>query len=415
MSPQTHQLPHQSRPFVIDPEGSDILGEVAALREQGDVVRVELPGAVPAWSVTGFETGRRLLADPRVSKDPRRHWPAWTSGAVPADWPLAAWVTIRSMFTAYGAEHTRLRKLVSGSFTKHRTEALRPAVARITGELIDRLGALPTGQPLDLRREFAGPLPAAVIGELFRVPESLRPELSLLFHRLFDTSADGAEAGMLVERVHALVGKLITDKRARPGDDLTSRLIKSQETRGGFSDLEIRDTLVHLLSAGYETTVNLIDQAVHALLTHPEQLELARSGRASWSDVVEESLRWQAPAAHLMLRFAVEDIALGETTIRRGDAILVSVAAAGRDPKVHGRDADRFDITRPTRHTHLTFGHGVHFCMGAPLARMEATIALPALFERFPGLRLAVPPRELLPLPSFISNGHRRLPVLTGA
>lgn len=404
-------------PYVIDPSGSDIQGEAARLRGQGPAVPVVLPGGVRAWSVAGAAAAKQVMADPRVSKDPVRHWPAWNSGEVSTDWPLAMFVSIRSMFTAYGAEHSRLRKLVSGAFTARRTAALRPAVERAAAELLDQLdqtAAREPGRPFDLRAEYAGPLPARVICELFGVPVAARAGLCAVFDELFDTSADTAAVRAAAGRLYAILAEVVAGKRETPGDDLTSGLLAAQreaaESDAPLEEQELLDTLVHLLSAGYETTVNLIDHAVHALLTHPDQLDLVLSGRAEWADVVEETLRWQPAAASYMLRYAVEDLDLGGAVVPRGEAIVVNSAGVGRDPEVHGPDADRFDITRPTRRGHLSFGHGVHHCPGAPLARMEAVIALSALFGRFPGLSLATA-EGLRPLPSFISNGHRELPL----
>jgi cytochrome P450 len=157
--------------------------------------------------------------------------------------------------------------------------------------------------------------------------------------------------------------------------------------------------------------VNLLDQAVTAMLTHPDQLALVRSGQRSWADVVEETLRWQAPVPYLPLRYAVEDIDVDGIHIPKGDAILPAYAAAGRDPEQHGATADDFDVTRDGKQHHA-FGYGVHHCLGAPLARLEAEVALPALFDRFPDLALAVPPAELTPMHSFLSNGHTSLPTL---
>ncbi|MET9295192.1 cytochrome P450 [Streptomyces sp. NPDC003077] len=402
----------------IDAAGQDIQGEAARIRRGGTAVPVELPGGVRAWAVADPAAIRHLFTSPDVSKDAVRHWPAWTNGEVPEDWALSMWVSIRSMFTAYGPEHTRLRKLVSSSFTAHRTKALYPAVRAIATELLDELAALPAGGALDLRARFAVPLPARVICELFGVPRHRRDELCEIFDHLFDTSADAAVIARSAASLYRILGELVDAKRKNPGDDLTSGLVLKQRASledgddAPLDDQELLDTLVHLLSAGYETTVNLIDHAVHALLTHPDQLELVRSGRASWEDVVEETLRWEPAAANLMLRYAVEDVDLGDVVIPRGEAILLSVAGAGRDRRAHGEDADRFDVTRPTRREHLAFGHGVHHCLGAPLARMEAVVALSTLFTRFPDLSLAVPSGALQPVASFISNGHRELPVL---
>ncbi len=181
------------------------------------------------------------------------------------------------------------------------------------------------------------------------------------------------------------------------------------ESASQLSETELVDTLLLLISAGHETTVNLLDNAIHLLLTHPEQLAHVRAGRASWNDVIEEALRLRSPVANLPLRYAVEDVQAGDVLIRKGDAIITAYAAAGRDSAVHGADADVFDVTR-TNKDHLAFGHGVHFCLGAPLARMEAAIALPRLFDRFPDLALAEPAGGLRQVQSFISNGHLTLP-----
>ncbi|MDH6708178.1 hypothetical protein P3T27_004917 [Kitasatospora sp. MAA19] len=192
---------------------------------------------------------------------------------------------------------------------------------------------------------------------------------------------------------------------------VTARDTEGEGEAAALTEQELRDTLLLVVSAGYETTVNLIDNGIALLLTHPDQLAEVRAGRARWSDVVEEALRHDAPVAHLPLRYAVEDIRLSdEVTIRRGEAILAAYAAAGRHPCRYGDTGDAFDVTRPVK-DHLAFGHGPHFCLGAPLARMEAETALRRLFERFPDLALA-PGAELAPVASLISNGHRSLPVL---
>ncbi|MEH1016417.1 cytochrome P450 [Micromonospora sp. CPCC 206060] len=402
----------QSR-LVIDPKGHDIHGEAARLREKGPVVRVELPDGVEAWAVSSPDLLRQLLTDPRVSKDPRRHWPAWINGDISPQWPLFTWVAVQNMFTAYGVEHKRLRTLVAKAFTARRTAALRPRIEEITVDLLNQVAE--AGQRagvVDLREEFARPLPVQVISELLGLPDDKREELRSIVDSVFHTSADPEEVTATYARLYAVLGELVAIKRTSPGDDMTSGLIAAHEDEGGtrLSEQELLDTLLLMISAGHETTVNLIDNAIHALLTHPEQRAHVVEGRASWDDVIEETLRRDAPVASLPLRYAVEDITLDDTVIRKGEAILAAYAAAGRHPERYGADADRFDVTRADKE-HLAFGYGVHHCLGAPLGRLEARIALPALFERFPGLTLAVPPQELQPVESFISNGHRALPV----
>ncbi|MFT7837892.1 cytochrome P450 [Saccharothrix sp. BKS2] len=377
---------------------------------RGPATLVELPGKVVAWSVTGQETLRRLLGDPRVSKDPRQHWPAYTSGGISEDWPLHLWVSVQNMFTAYGNDHRRLRSLVAKAFTARRVAAMRPWIEQITHRLLDGLDA--AEQPVDLRERFAYPIPIEVICQLFGVRDEARARLRKVVDGVFDTTITAEAAQANAAQLYGIMHELVAAKREDPGDDLTSGLIAVREDDGSkLEEAELVDTLILVISAGYETTVNLLDQAITALLTHPEQLAAVRAGTSGWADVIEEALRWQAPIANLPLRYAVEDVELGDgVVIRRGEAILAAYAAAGRDRSVHGDTADEFDITRADK-THLAFGYGVHYCLGSPLARMEAEIALPALFARFPGMELAVAPHELKPTHSFISNGHESLPV----
>ncbi len=368
---------------------------------------------MPAWAVSEFEVLKDLLKDPRVSKDPRRHWPAWQRGEHQDTW-LRSWVGVTNMLSTFGDDHRRLRKLVAPAFTARRTAAMRPRVEQITADLLDRIEEEAAGGgPVDLRTTLAHPLPMLVICELFGVPEEAREEVKRLIGRVMDTTLTPEEAARTAADIETALGALVALKREQPGDDLTSLLVSARDDEGShLAEKELLDTLLLMIGAGHETTVNLIGNAVHALLTHPEQLAAVRGGEAGWDDVIEETLRWAPSISNLPLRFAVEDITLPDgTVIEQGDAILTTLAAAGRDPLKYGPTAARFDIRR-TDTEHLSFGHGVHFCMGAPLARLEARTALPALFARFPRMRLAVEEKEIAQVPSFIAYGHATLPVL---
>ncbi|SFE66719.1 Cytochrome P450 [Actinopolyspora alba] len=362
--------------------------------------------------MTSHRRLRELLADNRVSKDPRQHWPSWINGEIPDDWALASWVAVRNMFTAHGQEHRRLRSLVSKAFTPRRIAAMRPFVETKTNELLDELAALPTRGGVDLRERFAYPLPISVICHLFGVPDDARPALRRVVDGVFDTSATPEQVQATQYELYTLLNELVATKRAEPADDLTSVLLRARdENESRLDERELVDTLILLIGAGHETTVNLLDHAITAVLRHPDQLAMVREGSVSWEQVVTETLRWQAPLANVPLRYAVEDIEFDGVVIRAGEPILAGYAAAGRDPERYERP-DEFDVTRPDNGDHLAFGHGAHYCLGAPLARLEAEVALPALFERFPGMRLAVGGSELRPAGGFIANGHATLPVM---
>ncbi|MEU3171807.1 cytochrome P450 [Streptomyces sp. NPDC086080] len=413
----TSQSPLTDCPYRLDGTGSDIHGEAAALRDHGPATRVLLPGdtPIPAWSITDPGLIRRLLTHPDISKDAHQHWPAYINGEIPETWPLRIWVDVRNALSSYGTEHRRLRRPLATAFATRRVRALIPQIEEIARTLLDEVAAAGPDQVVDLREKFAWRLPLLVVNVLLGVPDDLHDDFRDAVGALFVTNATPEAAAAAGQRVYELIWQLVDRKRKTPGDDVTSALVAAH-AEGELSDQELADSFVLLIGAGHETTVSLLDHAVTNLLTHPDQLHQATSGHTPWEQVVDEALRLEAPIATIIMRFAVRDVTDEPTgiTFAQGDALVINYAAAGRDPGIHGPDADRFDPSRPTAHQHLAFGHGAHMCLGAELARIEARIALDALFTRFPNMRLAVEADQLQPLPSFISNGHQGLPVHLG-
>lgn len=394
---------------VLETTGRDLHGEASKLRAQGPI-KVELPGGVQAWSINSHQHILQILGDPNVTKSARNHWPDFIDGTIPQDWEMISWVAMDNMVTAYGKDHVRLRKLVGGAFTSRRTEAIRPRVQQLATLLLDRLAAAPTGHPVDLREAFAYPLPAMVVADLIGMDETARAATAKVIDMMVDTTVTPEQAQAVLTGWRTAMADLIAEKRANRGEDITSDLIAACDEDGSrLSEQELADTIFAILGAGSETTINFFDNAITALLSEPSQLALLRSGRATWDDVIEETLRVESPLANLPLRYAVTDIEVGGVLISQGDPILVNYAAVGRDPDLHDR-AEEFDLLRGDKR-HLSFGYGPHYCLGAGVARMVATVGLNALFTRFPNLRLAVAPSELQPLPTFIMNGHRALPI----
>ncbi|MFF8962484.1 cytochrome P450 [Streptomyces globisporus] len=400
--------------ITIDPMVQDLDGETVRLRDAGVLARIDLLG-VPAWTVTRHAEARQLLVDPRLVKDIDA-WGLWQSGVVTRAWPLIGMIDAgRSMFTVDGAEHRRLRTKTSQALTPRRLEAIRPDIEKFTDELLDALDAA-RGEDgvVDLKAVFAQPLPMKVVGMLMGVDESQHAMLTRQYKAFFSMLTPQDERLSLLAALDVFYTDLVRERTARPTDDLTSALILAEEGGEPLTEEEVVGNLKAMVAAGHETTIGLVLNAVRALLSHPDQLRKVLDGEIGWDAVVEETLRWDTPTTHLLMRFATEDIAVGDAVIRTGEGVVISYRAIGRDFEQHGPDADVFDITRPTRNRHMTFGHGPHICPGAALSRVEAGIALPALFARFPGLRLAVPDEEITKLPVMTQNDMAAFPVLLG-
>ncbi|MEW2396858.1 cytochrome P450 [Streptomyces sp. NPDC046862] len=398
--------------IVLDPFVSDLDGESDALRAAGPLAAVELPGGVPVWAVTHHAEARQLLTDPRLVKD-INVWGAWQRGEIPPDWPLIGLANPgRSMLTVDGVDHRRLRTLVAQALTPRRVEGMRENISKLTEDLLDRL---PTdGSVVDLKAEFAYPLPMYVVADLMGLDRSRLPRIKVLFEKFFSTQTPPEEVVATLTELARIMAETVPVKRARPGDDLTSALIQASEDGDHLTDEEIVSTLQLMVAAGHETTISLIVNAVVNLSTHPEQRAMVLSGEADWSAVIEETLRYSTPTSHVLIRFATEDVPVGDTVLPAGDALIVSYAAIGRDEAAHGGSAGAFDITRPTAGRHISFGYGPHVCPGAALSRLEAGVALPALYARFPALELAVPAEALRNKPVVTQNDLYELPVRLG-
>ncbi|MFE0648337.1 cytochrome P450 [Streptomyces sp. NPDC059534] len=369
----------------------------AKLREAGPVHEVRMPDGFQFWLVVGHEEGRAALADPRLAKSPS------VIGVKP---PEADIIGVH-LLAADAPDHTRLRRLVTAEFTGRRVESLRPRIERLTHELADAME--PAGRA-DLVDAYAFPLPITVICELLGVPAEDRDTFRHWSNELVvPTGEEGIQAAL--EGFGGYLDELIEDKRAAgPADDLLSGLITARAEDGDrLSGPELRAMAYLLLIAGHETTVNLISNTVRNLLTHPEQLAALRADPDLLDGTIEESLRYDGPVETGTFRFTREEFAIGGRVIPAGESVLVGIGALDRDP-ARFPDPDRFDIRRDTR-GHLAFGHGIHYCLGAPLARLEGRIALRTLLDRFP--RLALDP-EGAPwewLPGLLLRGVRGLPV----
>ncbi|WP_344151752.1 cytochrome P450 [Kribbella yunnanensis] len=353
--------------------------------------------------VTGYAETRALLAHPDVVRSamegPHRDF-------VSAELVRA---TESHMLLANPPDHTRLRKLVTSAFTRRRVEALEPRIREIAGELLDEIAV--AGDGADLVQMFSYPLPITVICELVGIPvehrEAFRSWSTIAANANLRTPDEYIDVNV---RTVALIRELIEVKRKEPADDLLSALIAVREDGDRLSEDELTSMIFLLMSAGHETTSNLISNGTYALLQHPDQLALLRAEPERLPAAVEELLRYDGPLQVTVPYVTRAPIDIAGERIEAGEVLVFALLPANRDPRKVERPAE-LDITRPDS-GHLAFAHGIHHCLGAPLARLEARVAFDVLFERFPNLRLAEPDVEPDRPPGFLLNGIQALPVL---
>jgi 6-deoxyerythronolide B hydroxylase len=380
----------------------------AALRDKGPVHRVRF-GGQDAWMITRYEESRTALADLRLSNDQKK-----VLGEVDLPTYLGYSDEIKPYFANnMGAndppDHTRLRKIVAHAFTTGQVERVRVRAKEVAAEL---LNGLAPGDTVDLVERFAHPLPITIICELFGVASSYHQEFARCSEEILIIDARrAAERGRAAETLVRTILELIERRRAEPTDDLLSALIRVRDDEAGqLNDDELASMTLIMLIAGFETSVSLIASTVYYLLTNPDQLALVRERPELMPRAIDEVLRIAGPA-EVTTRVALEDVQIGDTLIPAKSTVLIAGASANRDPD-RFPDPDSFDITRKTQ-GHLAFGHGVHYCIGRPLAQMEGEVAIAALFERFPNLGLAAPAESLTWRRSFL-RGLTSLPVRLG-
>ncbi|KOU47520.1 cytochrome P450 family protein [Streptomyces sp. WM6378] len=374
----------------------------AGLRARGPVHRIRMPEGADAWLVVGYEAGRATLADDRLSKE-------WDRAA-----PGLGVRTVAPGATMLGSDapaHTRLRKLVTRHFTPRRIEELAPRVQEMADGFVDAMLAAPDRRA-DLVEALSFPLPITVICELIGVPTLDRET----FRQWSNTSlsAPALEDRMTAAKaINEYLTRLLDEKRASPGDDLISALIRATDDEDGdhLSGPELLGMAWLLLVAGHETTVNLISNGMLALLAHPDQLAALRADFDGLIDnAVEEMLRYDDPVETATYRFTKEPVEIAGTLIPGGgQLVLVALADANRDP-ARFEDPHRFDIRRDAR-GHVAFGHGIHYCLGAPLARLEARIAVRTLLDRCPDLTLDIDPAAIQWRTGMLVRGPEALPV----
>ncbi|MEV4596001.1 cytochrome P450 [Amycolatopsis sp. NPDC049253] len=372
--------------------------ELGPIRERHPVVRLTYPDGHEGWLVTGYAQVRAVLADQRFSsRYELAHYPM--PGLEGIEVPAAAPGDLTGVDDP---EHSRYRKLLTGRFTVRRMRQLTERVEQVTAEHLDAMAR--QGPVVDLVQAFAHPVPAVMICELLGVPYADRESFQGHAAAVSDVDLAPEERFAAYGKLQEYVGRLVPAKRAEPTDDILSEL-----TTSDLTDEELAGLATFLLGAGLDTTANMLALGTFALLQHPEQLDALRADPDLAEKAVEELLRYLS-ITHTGVRAALEDVELDGQLIKAGESVTFSVQAGNRDPQRFA-EPDALDLSRGVP-GHLTFGHGIHQCLGQQLARVELRVALPALIRRFPTLRLAVAPEDV-PLRPGHQNiyGVQRLPV----
>ncbi|WP_437507943.1 cytochrome P450 family protein [Sorangium sp. So ce1099] len=400
--PDISRAQHKANPYPL----------YARLRAEAPVVRVVLSDRKPAWLVTRYADVASALKDPRLGKDPFRALSA-EERARQLPWaPSLLAPLTKNMLDQDPPDHTRLRALVHQVFTPRRVEDLRGRIATITEGLVARARARGA---VDLLEEIALPLPMAVICELLGLPEADWPRFRAWTNRLvaLRTPFDMVRALPSLYMFMRYLRALFERRRRTGGDDLIAALVRAEEAGSRLSEDELLAMIMLLIAAGHETTVNLIASGTLALLDDPESLDRLRREPDLVRPAVEELLRFTSPVDLATERYTTEDVAFGEDVIPRGQRVFAVLGSANHDEQVFERPERLMLDREPNRH--LGFGNGVHYCLGASLARLEAQVAFPAIVRDLPGLRLAVPRASLTWKSSPILRGLTRLPVRCAA
>ena len=363
-----------------------------SMRAACPVQQIRLADGHEAWLVLGYAAARQALKDERISKNMLA---ALDQGPDVVDAGLPGPAFARHMLAVDPPDHTRLRRLVSRAFTPRRVAALEPQVQRIADELLDELETAGRDVVVDLVENYAHPLPFRVICALLGVPEEERGLLHRSFRTLFQPwgGSPPPEAVAASDTIVASLKRLVADHRERAQDDLVSVLVTASDDDDQLTEQELLSSLFQLIVAGHDTTTSLVGNGIVELLEHPHQLRLLLEDPRRMPAAIEELIRYSAPVPHATFRVTTEAVELGGVMIPAGKQVLVCLGAANRDPAVYEAPT-MLDIDRDPR-SHLGFGHGIHFCLGAPLARLEAQVAFNALLKRFPKLELAKKRSEL--------------------